>query len=214
MRKLLVALPILIGLSALLPWGYFLGTTKSVPGDPTRFDPVARLSEMADFACEGCELVELTAYGVSADGTVNISASYEPRVDYEFEGSPRADVSGPVGTGGPEVNYYGVSLGQPGMRGSGSHVGYSNFLSFGMDREESSRTQNSGSRAIATPCAFKQLWEHALTEGAPGEAVAWIKYSRRGYEFKIRGTDHRYKFEMDCKPVEKKKKSRGRRGRR
>jgi hypothetical protein len=215
MRKTLVAVPVLIGVGAILPWGFFLGTTDFVPGDKTRFDPVAQLPDVASFACAGCKLVELSADGVASTGTVDLSAAYEPRVEYEFEGAPvstndAANAAVPIGARDNEVMHYNVSVAGPGMNGSGSHVGYANFISFGMDRDEFPRTHNDGSSAVALPCSFKRLWERAMAKGAPEEAVARIKYSRRGYELVINGTDHRYEFDADCELSEKKRRGRRR----
>jgi hypothetical protein len=51
-------------------------------------------------------------------------------------------------------------------------------------------------------CSFADLWQHAVTAGAPSGAVARITYIDKGYGFRISDTDVSIAFDHDCQPVE------------
>jgi hypothetical protein len=50
---------------------------RAVPGDATRFDPLAALDEAQALAGEGAQLASLTAQYVRADGTMDLNASLD-----------------------------------------------------------------------------------------------------------------------------------------
>ena len=204
MRSVAVGALVVLCVAAGFLWGAALGYTESVPGDPNRFDPVGRLPEVARFACDGCQLVEMDAHGVAPDGTVDLNADYEPMARYEFEAPTGTTPTGPIGSGGPQVDHVRVEVGAPRMTGSSDNQGnVSSFYNFGMSRNAFPVSHPDGSQAIDPPCVWTELWRHALAQGAPENAVAWIRYDRNGYEFQISGTKHRHRFDGECQPREK-----------
>jgi hypothetical protein len=49
-------------------------------------------------------------------------------------------------------------------------------------------------------CSFDMLWSQAIAHGVPADAVATIRYDRRGYELEIRHTEHALRFDDACRP--------------
>lgn len=181
--------------------------TRPVPGDATRFDPVATFQEVAAYAGEGARLLSLTAYYVKSDGTLDLTADYYPRVDYEFAREvPRPDDAPPVGAGGTasgqwyepiEIDAY-----QPNQwrRVSGSQ-NYS-YMNQGMERDVSDATTTLSGTFVAAPaCSFARLWETAITRDAPRDAVATIEYDAEGYDFRISDVSISLRFNTNCQLV-------------
>jgi hypothetical protein len=59
-----------------------------------------------------------------------------------------------------------------------------------------------GSKPATIPmprCSFATLWEQALQDNIPAEAVARITYDESGYEFSISDLDYYAQFDMDCR---------------
>src|SRR5206468_6698954 len=75
--------------------------TREVPGNATRFDPVAAFPGVLDYAGKDAQLTSLKAYFVRSDGMMDLTANYNPRAEYEFiiKVPPPADAP-PVGAGG------------------------------------------------------------------------------------------------------------------
>jgi hypothetical protein len=54
---------------------------------------------------------------------------------------------------------------------------------------------------LALPaCTSVQLWEGAIDQGAPAEAVGRITYTQRGYDLRIEDIDFRLDFDETCAP--------------
>lgn len=193
---------------------------REVPGDPTRFDPVARYDEMAEHAGSDLELTRLTAEGVREDGTVNLEAeSYDATVSYHFVRSvPPPDDAPPVGAGGAEQWHQTVDvrLRRAGFAGmvTESDGTRRQVRTKGMVRDEHEPEPGPASEQGGVPaprCGFAELWKRAKQQGAPSGAVADISYlgyrtegkyqGASKYQFRIDDT-FRQGFDPDCEPVE------------
>lgn len=185
--------------------------TTAVRGNPARFDPVRQYDEVLAFAGAGAQLVEFNATYVQSDGTVDLRAtSYAPWVTYKFvrPTDPPADAP-PIGTsgnsGGQWYEPIEVEAYQVGMRRSSSistgGVRYRfQWVNLGLTREADDKTTSVGTILEAPRCAFGELWEYALSQDAPADAVAIIRYDAGGYDFSISGTAFNFRFDTDCQP--------------
>lgn len=209
-----VLIPVAIGflILPLFRSGFGLADTRPVPGDPRRFDPVAALPGVRDYAGEKANLVSISAYYVRADGTMDLNASYDPKpnVTYEFyrEASPPENAP-PVGAGGTAGGAWyekvTISAYEPGQWrhvtriGGGVSTEYS-YENQGMERDIDSPTATIYDTFVPDPaCSFTRLWSTALERGAPADAVAIIEYDSYGYDFSISGADISLEFDQDCK---------------
>lgn len=188
--------------------------TRTVPGSETAFDPIATYDEIAAYAqgeAESVEFIEMTASYVRRDGTMDLTASYRPRVVWTFViPAPRPENAPPIGAGGSRDDRYyqevDIEAFQPGqMRtvtttGGGTSSSYT-YRHLGLSREVDSPTNR---RRDATPppaCSFKTLWDAAIRHDAPPEAVAIIIYSRGEYVFNISDTNIRLRFDAQCNEI-------------
>ncbi|HEX2618955.1 MAG TPA: hypothetical protein VHL11_02380 [Phototrophicaceae bacterium] len=181
--------------------------TWLVPGDSSKFDPVASYEEVRSFAASDAQLVSIDATYVRSDGTLDLNASYKPRVTYDFVrelANPPADAP-PIGAGGnPDGKWYEdieVDLYEPWshwhVRTGNSEYDYTNL---GMDRDTGSTPtlKSPGFTVDAPACSFKQLWSIALEHGAKVDAVAIIRYDEDGYNFSISDLSVYLDFDKDC----------------
>ncbi|MFH1620629.1 MAG: hypothetical protein ABIB04_00925 [Patescibacteria group bacterium] len=218
-RKLIIAIVVSILGLGLLIGGLIVGITwytssiveqtVPVPGDPTRFDPIASLSEIQSFAGEGSKLLSINALYVKSDGTMDLTASYHPSVEYQFfrETSPPKDAP-PVGAGsspnGAWFEPVTIKAYEPGqwhhvkiMGGVSTEYSYRNN---GMERDTSKPVSSPPGTPLSDPaCAFSDLWRTALDRGASASAVAIIEYNDDGYIFTINDTDITLMFDSECK---------------
>lgn len=188
--------------------GIFIEQTWLVPGNASSFDPVASYEAVHNHAGSDTQLVSIEAYYVKADGTVDLYASYRPRVNYEFVremANPPADAP-PVGAGGRvngkwyepiEVQLYEPFSGWTVKSGNNSYT----YMNLGMDREaDNSPIMRDGEfTTLAPACSFKQLWSTALERGADQNAVAIINYDREGYDFSISDLRVYLEFDLNCR---------------
>jgi len=185
----------------------FLGL-RSVPfpGDPAQFDPVAAYPKVVKIAGSMGKLNTIEAKYVQPNGTLNLNAEYRPSVRYSFvrEYLGKDKVSGPVGTGRPSGKFENVTvvMEKPAVysrqRGGGCQgENRTQHLSRYMWRR-ATRSSSSGKLADPPKCSFADLWKKAIARGLPTNAVAIIRYSRRGYEFHIQGRRERLHFRHDC----------------
>lgn len=192
--------------------GFGMADTRPVPGDPRRFDPIAALPEVQEYAGEGALLYAIDANYVRRDGTLDLNAEYSPKpyVDFEFYREvPRPADAPPVGAGGSvEDKWYErvtIRAYEPGQWrqvttiGGGITTRYS-YMNQGMERDISSPTASRPGEPPAAPmCSFGQLWDAALERGAPADAVAVIEYDAQGYDFRINGASIALRFNQDCR---------------
>ncbi len=182
---------------------------EEVPGDPTRFDPVAAYEDMARRAGSGAELVQLSAHGVRSDGTVDLEQdTFRATVDYYFERTAaKPDDAPPVGAGGAEHWHQRIQieLRRAGHAGEETDEhGTRQVTTKGLRQIVSGPESGPVRDAVLPPprCSFADLWEHASARGAPSGAVATIRYIGDGYELSIAGTDVSVRFSVDCVPAE------------
>jgi hypothetical protein len=178
--------------------------TVPVPGDATTFDPISTLPQVMAYAGDGAQVTEISAYYVRSDGTLDLTASYHPYVEYEFVRKVPAPADAPpVGAGGTVKGGWfepvTVKAYEPGKWWS-VHSGNStySYMNRGMERK-ASRPTSSPSPVLPVPkCSFKTLWSAAAERGASTDAVATIIYRSTGYRFSVRDTDIDLNFNNDC----------------
>lgn len=189
--------------------------TREVPGNAAAFDPIASYAEIAAYAqgeAAGIEFIEMSAYYVKSDGTLDLTATaYRPNVTWEFiVPAARPENAPPVGAGGsPDDRYFQkitIRAFEPGQMRSvsrtsgGVRTSYT-YRHLGLERDVDDPTT---SRDTATPpptCSFKTLWDTAAERGAPREAVAIITYNNGEYDFWIQDTDIRLEFDSACREI-------------
>jgi hypothetical protein len=190
--------------------------TQAIVGDPAQFDPLEGLAQAQKFAGADAKLATITATYIRADGTMDLTATYSPapRTAYEFlREIPRPTDAPPVGvagsSSGPWYEPISVEAYRPGqvsrVTSSGGSVSTQyTYTNEGMLKKVEEPTTNPFDEIAPEPeCQFVDLWETAIKEGAPEEAVAIIEYNADGYSFVISGTDGiSLDFDMDCKLVE------------
>jgi hypothetical protein len=184
--------------------------SRAISGDASRYDPWLALEEVTAFAGEGAQLAAIRAYYVRSDGTLDLTATYTPAPHVEFEflrEVPRPADAPPIGAGGstagPWYEPITIEAYRPGAvrhvtsTGGGISTSY-NYTNLGMIKDVADPTSNLFDEIIALPtCRFTRLWETALAEGAPAEAVAIIDYDEDGYTFNISGVMV-LRFNADC----------------
>jgi len=180
---------------------------EEVPGDPTRFDPVASYEDMARRAGSDAKLVQLSAHGVRSDGTVDLEEErYRSSVDYYFEKPSAAPPDAPpVGAGGAEEWHRRVQVELRRAGHSGEETdehGTRQVTTKGLRTIVSEPEGGAVGDTLPAPrCSFADLWEHATAQGAPSGAVARIDYIGEGYDFRISDTDVSIDFDVDCQPI-------------
>ncbi|MBK9124287.1 MAG: hypothetical protein IPM16_14375 [Chloroflexi bacterium] len=187
--------------------------TREVPGDASNFDPIATYGELAAYAqgdAETVGLIEIEAYYVRRDGTLDLTAeNYMPRVDLEFViPVPRPADAPPVGAGGSADDRYEqrvtIAAWRPGQirsvtrTGGGVSTSYT-YKHLGLERDVDDPRKATAETIPAPTCTFKQLWDVAVERGAPAEAVAIITYDEDGYEFNISDVGVFLRFDTDCR---------------
>jgi len=187
------------------------------PGDPRAFDGFEMLPEVSDFAGMNCEVVEIDLMRVSSEGLMDLEADYKPQANYEFLCDvilTEQERNAPIGAGGLEVNEgdrraLSVSIFQPGQRrhfssrGSGTNVEM-DYIHKGMVIHRAHLVRAANAQSIPAPsCSTSQLWEAAIEAGAPGNAVARIRYEDNAYRFSIDGTDVDLKFDANCELIKR-----------
>jgi hypothetical protein len=185
--------------------------TQAVSGDPARFDPIAQYNAVVAFAGVGAQLVEFSANYVQSDGTVNLTAAnYAPWVTYKFvrPTDPPANAP-PIGTGGNsggvwyepiEVEAYQVGQRRQTSVYSGAARFRFQWVNMGLTRQVDDKTTSVGTILEAPRCSLADLWDYALSQDAPAEAVAIIRYDASGYDFSISSTPYQFRFGQDCQP--------------
>lgn len=191
--------------------------TQSVSGDPASFDPLDAYSEVLAFAAgdadiEALRLVEIEAAFVRNDGTMDLTATYvpAPRTTYTFALEvPRPADAPPAGVPGSTSNedwYQEITVEafEPGQRRRVSRLGGNVNTTFyyvnqGMTRFAGEITNDYEPEIfISVPeCSFVDLWEVAIEQGAPSDAVAQISYDEDGYMFNI-VSEMVVRFNPDC----------------
>jgi hypothetical protein len=181
---------------------------QPAPGDPTKFDPVARYGEVAQFAGGGLKLRQLSARGVREDGTVDLEETrYRTGVEYHFAESiqPPPDAP-PVGAGGSAHWHQRtiVALSKAGDIGEETDQhGTRRVTSKGMRRIEPEPDPGEPPPALPAPkCSFADLWKQARDAGAPAGAVANIDYMDGKYAFRVSDVGFVVEFGTGCEVLD------------
>jgi hypothetical protein len=179
---------------------------RAVPGDASRFDPIASYAAVRDLAGPGAQLVSMNVRFVRSDGTLDLKAAYQPGpgADYSFVREvPRPATAPPPGAGGGAGPWYEpvqVRVFEPGRRVTRTVNGSrSSFENTGMLRDPGTPTLNAD-KPIADPtCSMAALWKLATAGRAvPADAVASVRYQADGYSFTIADLKISAAFGPDC----------------
>lgn len=187
--------------------------TRPLPGDASRFDPIASLAEIQKYAGEGTQLISINALYVASDGTLDLNASYNPRVEFTFVREvPRPDDAPPPGAGGSNIGpwYETITIEAytPGQWRSVSRTSGGVRLSYtyvnkGMEREVEDPTTNIKEIIPQPACSFADLWQEVVDRyEPPPDAVAIIDYDASGYRFNINGVGIYLNFDINCEVIE------------
>jgi hypothetical protein len=187
---------------------------QAISGDVSRFDPIGSLTQVRAFAGQGAKLTGISAYYVRSDGTMDLTASYMPApyTEYEFVREvERPTNAPPVGAGGTTNGQWyqpiSIDASKPGVQrhvtstGGGVSMSY-NYVTQGLEKDVRDATTSFNDAILADPqCTFRDLWQIAIQNDAPRDAVATIRYNEDGYSFNIPGTVN-LDFDEDCNLVE------------
>lgn len=184
--------------------------TAVIDGDPARFDPVAGLNQVMGLAGPGARLELLRASGVRRDGTIDLTAAWSPAPYAAYElhrDAPAPKTAPPLGAGGSADGRWYQSLrveaAKPGRRRQVTRIGGGVaqrdwYVSRGLDIDVGDVSGKPGRRPVPPPaCSFARLWDAAVAQGAPSDAVARVSYDAQGYFFNIPGIFNR-RFDTDC----------------
>jgi hypothetical protein len=155
---------------------------------PTTFDPLAYLPRAKQMAGPRAQLVQIRAFQIRRDGTVNLMEGGE--VQYEFS-VPTAS--------GASFQRIDVWVSRPNTRRTLPRFGTSfSYINRGVSRIESEL--NASRQFIIAPlaCTFTELWEKAIALGTPINREANIFYTRSGFEFSIEGRTTNIRFTPRC----------------
>ncbi len=180
--------------------GYFVKGTRPIPGDAAKYDPIASYPQIVQFAGGSPKLLSIDMKFVKADGTLDLTADYGAEVYYYFahvlNSSPTN--TAPLGAGGKPGGTYAeritVHLVKPGMK----NYSRDNFYDYGMSSLTLSASPLTQTIVDPPRCTLKQLWDAAIKQDAPANAVAHIEYGSYGYTFSIDGTQIHLQFDPNC----------------
>lgn len=171
--------------------------------DPKRFDFSKHYALANALIGPGWRYVSTVARGVKPDGSMDLTAPYEPTVTYQWRAALAAPADEvPIGASvDVKVPVALVEVNAPGWHVATQRQGKTSYRwSRGIERRELDYPASSIGAGGGQPptCALKALWDEALRAGAPKNAVATIRHDAQGYTFDIDGTDHRYAFNHAC----------------
>lgn len=172
------------------------------PGDRARYEPFGSLGAVQDFAGPGAELLSVNARFVRSDGTMDLDAEHGPYVLYIFLRPRPGDPDLPVGAGGgsgyEKVQIRVSAPGYMSRKSTGSTNVKINSSHKGMVILGTSGAKKKIRKKVVPPprCTLGALWLSAVEAGAPKDAVAVIGYGKRGYSFRIEGTDVEQSFDF------------------
>ena len=158
---------------------------QSVPGDQTHFDPIAAYDTIHKAVGADMVLDSIDIYYVRSDGTLDLTAGYEPHVDYTFAralDAPPPSVP-PIGVSGVTTDQW-YEMARVYLK---------------KDSMEINRANSQSIKPMPTPtCPLHTLWSVALEKGARKDAVATIYISASGYYFQIDALNVNLNFDLTC----------------
>ncbi|MGC4121734.1 MAG: hypothetical protein QM765_45590 [Myxococcales bacterium] len=170
--------------------------TRAVPGDETRFDPIAAYSAAAEYAGPGAKLVSVAALFVRQDGTMDLTLtpSPSPTAIYTFARENRD----PKVTGA-KFETITVMVAEPYRTvsfGKGEDV--DTYVCRGMDRTVSHGGNVPATSVPPPACPISQMFSQAIQRGAAPGAMANVLYGPGGYAFTLASPRLSLQFGMDC----------------
>ncbi len=206
-----IALSIMLCFVSVIILSIFEEGRAFIPGDSYNFDPVAEYAAVEQHAGDNVFLTGIRASFVRRDGTLELSATYEPAPDvyYTFYRLTGNNSNAPVGVNTSDaVEHQDVRISIsdpfnfPFIRAAEGDMSIQ--LQPGMRRFLSTPSVSTPDEALPPPaCSFRDLWTIAIEEEeANDEAVAIIQYDDDGYNFYIRGTSVNLDFNFDCQLVD------------
>lgn len=191
--------------------------TTPFSGDPSMFDPVNAYEEVHAHAGIDTQLTKIDATMVKSDGTLDLTAQYTPapHVNFTFYRILDEPPENAPPTGTSEwYQKIQIEAYEPGqtrhVRSFGGDVNMEYwYTNKGLDRDESTPNSYNRSDKFVDPpnCHFSDLWITAIKKGASAEYLADISYDKDGYEFDIRDTQIRLKFDHNCQLVKYSRRS-------
>ncbi len=163
----------------------FDGKMKFHDSDPTAFDPIAAWDEVYEFAGKEYSLHLIRASWVRSDGTIDLGMP-QSGVTYSFTAPSKV----------LEVRATDFGSQYDGTDGDGDPEYY---LSLGLEREEMGVSRPLPPATPPPKCSFAKLWKAAIAAGASERETAKIRYAENSYDFELRRTDFRMKFDANCK---------------
>ena len=154
-------------------------------GDQAHFDPIAAYDAFHKLAGPQMQLVRMDLEYVRSDGTLDLTASYDPNVDYTF--AHKLDAPPP-------------SMPPVGVRGVTTDPWYEE-ASFYIKKDRVDDTRSYGQQDALMPaptCSLRTLWSIALEKGAQKDAVAIISIRATGYNFRIDALKVNLDFDLEC----------------
>lgn len=186
--------------------------SQPVPGDATHYDPVARYPDALAYAGSDARLLSIKARFVRSDGTMDLTAAYEPGPStvYTFvHDAPPAKNTPPPGVRSADRDFSKqqvvVTLSRPNQTlrtigfGGSSFAGYK-YVNQGMRRDEGRPGVSTSLTVTDAPrCSFADLWKQALhtQNSIPRDAVATIEYEAGRYRFQV-VDQPQLSFSSDC----------------
>lgn len=179
-----------------------------IPGKLNAFDPVKSLPEIQDFAGKDSILISISASYVKPDGTMDLKAKYLPQVTYIFYRpihevyKPESDL--PAGIIENKIVTYDaetiiVFIRKPGYSHPTVNGVETTERDTGMTKHCTKEAKDvyKDRTVKGPPLSFKQIWELAIKNDAPQDAVAFITYDISGYKFSILYTPYNFKFDLN-----------------
>lgn len=174
--------------------------TRGVPGDATRFDPIAAFSAAAEYAGEGGRLVSFAALMVGRDGTMDLTmeAAASPTAIYTFVRESRdARVTG------SKFENVTVMVAAPYRTVTvGKDENAETYVCRGMDRTVSHGGSVPTVTVAPPSCPISAMFDLALQRGAAPGSLASVLYGPNGYLFTIPSPRLSLQFGVDCKARE------------
>lgn len=174
--------------------------TRGVPGDASRFDPIAAYSAAAEYAGEGARLVSFAALMVGQDGTMDLTmeAAASPTAIYTFVRESRdAKVTG------SKYENVTVMVAAPYRTVTvGKDENAETYVCRGMDRTVSHGGSVPTATVAAPACSISAMFDLALQRGAAPGSLASVLYGTNGYLFTIPTPRLSLQFGADCKAKE------------
>jgi hypothetical protein len=216
---------LLIGLSFILSCIPSFDTAH-VPGDQKAFDPVGSFEKVREYAGPGSELINLAAFKVESNGTINLKAQYSIGMGYvnyafvrpvsaaekkEHEEKEKSFFkereNAKVGTYDPNKKFAPLApykLVMVTVKKNGVDE-TSRYYMGGMSKAISSLEKKP--RIIPFPkCKLNDLWRIALEGDITANAVADIGYDESGYHFRIPAIGVDLSFDENCDLIKSKSK--------